>query len=50
MSKHHLQSVAEQITKTGHGSAPFHNEKSCLINQVSQWSQEIFKLRAAEDE
>ena len=44
MSKHHLQSVAEQITNTGHGSAPFHNEKS-LIKQVSQWSQEIFKLR-----
>lgn len=27
MSKKHLQSVAEQITKTGHGSAPFHYEK-----------------------
>ena len=28
MSKHHLQGIAEQITNTGHGSAPFHHEKS----------------------
>lgn len=34
MSKHHLQSAAEQITKKGHGSAPFHREK--LPNQASE--------------
>jgi len=27
MSKNHLQGVAEQISKTGHASAPFHHEK-----------------------
>jgi len=27
MSKHHLKNVAEQISNTGHGSAPFHYGK-----------------------
>jgi len=34
MTKKHLQSVAEQITKKGHGEAPFHYEKT--FNQVKE--------------
>jgi hypothetical protein len=37
MAKQHLQSVEEQITKKGHGSAPFHYGKT--FDQAS----EVFK-------
>ena len=34
MSKHHIETLAEQIVNKGYGSAPFHNEK--LPYQVSE--------------
>lgn len=37
MAKQHLQSAAEQITKKGHGSAPFHYGKTS--NQVNEASK-----------
>ena len=48
MSKHHLQSVAEQIANKGHASAPFHNEKKSY--QVSEAIQsEDISTKVAED-
>ena len=34
MSKHHLQSVSEQILNTGHGCAPFHYKQES--DQISR--------------
>ena len=36
MTKHHIQNLAEQIANTGHGSAPFHQQK-----KHSQVSEEV---------
>lgn len=48
MLKHHLQSAAEQISKTGHGSAPFHREKSQL--QASEAVSENIQMEETGDD
>jgi len=49
MSKHHLQSIAEQIINTGHGSAPFHNEKTSYQSRKSMESGDIQTKRVVDE-
>ena len=49
MSKHHLQNLAEHIANKGHGSAPFHNEKTSYQSRKSMESGDIQTKRAVDE-
>jgi len=49
MSKHHLQNLAEQIANKGHGSAPFHHEKTPYQISEEVKSEDIVAKVAEED-
>ena len=50
MSKQtHLQGVAEQITKKGHGNAPFHKEKAYVQTGKTVESQDVHTKMLVDD-
>jgi len=47
MSKHHIQNLAEQISKSGHGSSPFHYKQTHdQINKPIESESSITKVVA----
>ena len=49
MSKHHIESLGEQMAHKGHGSAPFHNERKPNEAIEAAKSENNLTLVAQED-